>query len=192
MIDRIGDWLQTRNGVRFFPLDPREDEILIEDIAFALAHTNRFNGHVGVYSVAEHSCRVSKLLLEKCDAGTGLQLALAGLLHDAAECYVADVPRPVKMCLRAAGDTAYDAAEFLVMSAVERRFGVPSGLCSCPAVKEADAVMLATERRDLFPNPLEWNALPDPIEERISPWCPEKAEQNFLSVFRMLTENDGD
>ncbi len=45
----------------------------------------------------------------------------------------------------------------------------------------ADAVMLATERRDvILPGP-EWNIeLPEPLPEPIEPWGWRKAERKFL------------
>lgn len=186
-MNRIGDWIQTRNRVRFYPLDPRPEEVLIEDIAFALAHTNRFNGHAGQYSVAEHSCRVAQVLLDEEVMGGNSELVLAGLLHDAAEAYVADLPRPLKVSFRQAGFRTYDHAEELVMNAVERRFGLPEGICSCPSVQRVDAILLATERRDLFPNALPWSALPKPLRRPIVPWSARIAERNFLRLFGQLT-----
>ena len=58
-----GDWQQTYTGRAFHALDPRADEVFIEDIAHALALQCRFGGHCRVpYSVAEHSVRVSWLV----------------------------------------------------------------------------------------------------------------------------------
>ena len=36
MTARIGDWMQTYTGRRFWPLDPRPEEMHIRDIAMAL------------------------------------------------------------------------------------------------------------------------------------------------------------
>lgn len=36
-MDRIGDWMQTYTGRQFWPIDPRPEEIEIEDIAHALS-----------------------------------------------------------------------------------------------------------------------------------------------------------
>src|SRR5579885_2784587 len=86
---RHGDWIQTYCGVAFYPLDPRPEEILIEDIAHALSMLCRFTGHVKrFYSVAQHCVYVS----HRCDPKD----ALWGLLHDAAEAYLNDISRPVK------------------------------------------------------------------------------------------------
>lgn len=86
---RNGDWIQTFTCQQMYPLDPREAEIDILDIAHALANLCRFNGHVKqFYSVAEHSCHVSDLLPQVWK--------LTGLLHDASEAYLCDLPRPIK------------------------------------------------------------------------------------------------
>ena len=54
--------ITTHSGVRFWPLLPNPDDILIEDIAHSLSLQCRFAGHSRVfYSVAEHSVRVSQL-----------------------------------------------------------------------------------------------------------------------------------
>lgn len=83
---RRGDWMQTFTGRAYWPCDPLPSDVYIGDIAHALARLCRFNGHVIVphYSVAEHSVRCSRIVESN--------LALAALLHDAAEAYVADVP----------------------------------------------------------------------------------------------------
>ena len=82
-------WIQTYTGKRFWPLSPERGEICIEDIAWALSNMPRFAGHASrFYSVAEHSLTVSR----HCPVG----LKLAGLLHDASEAYLCDIPSPVK------------------------------------------------------------------------------------------------
>ena len=59
-MERRGDWMQTHSGLRFYPLDPRPEDIRIEDIAHALPMICRFNGHCSrFYSVAEHSLNVA-------------------------------------------------------------------------------------------------------------------------------------
>ena len=69
---------------------PNPDDIRIEDIAHALSNQCRFAGHAReFYSVAEHSVHVSQLCLP--------EHALWGLLHDASEAYLVDLPRPLKL-----------------------------------------------------------------------------------------------
>ena len=57
-----GSYIRTYLGEKFWPLNPKAEEIDIRDIAHALALTCRFTGHCYCfYSVADHSLRVSKL-----------------------------------------------------------------------------------------------------------------------------------
>ncbi len=45
-VSRRGDWMQTFAGRKFWPLDPRADEVFIVDIAHALAQQCRYAGHL--------------------------------------------------------------------------------------------------------------------------------------------------
>lgn len=171
--------MQTFSGGEFYPLDPKHDEVRIEDIAHSLARQCRFAGHVTCshYSVAEHSVRVSwfiPTLVE--DPLAWRELALVGLLHDATEAYVVDVPRPLKQAL----GLLYSDIEGRVAQAVGRRFGVT--LDPLPKqIKFADEVLLATEARDVMAAPpRDWFLVAEPIPERIEPWSPEKAEAMFV------------
>lgn len=85
-------YLFTCSG-KFHPLAPRVEEVNFVDIARSLANTARWNGHTcGLFSVAEHSILVSR----QCPP----ELELWGLLHDAAEAYIGDIPAPMKSMLR--------------------------------------------------------------------------------------------
>lgn len=181
MSERRGDWCQTFTGRMFWPCDPRADEVCVEDIAHALALQCRFAGHVReFYSVAEHSVRVSEVV--------PAEHALAALLHDAAEAYVVDVPRPLKPWL-----TGYRAIEAVCAIAVEKRFGLADAALDAEAVKHADAVLLATEARDLmvWPPPSDWHLDADPLPARIHPWPWRDAEAAFLARFAMLERARG-
>ncbi|HKK06533.1 MAG TPA: hypothetical protein VKA50_11875 [Gammaproteobacteria bacterium] len=82
-------WILTYTGRRVDLLDPDPATIEPEDIAHALSNMCRFNGHCRhFYSVAEHSWHVALLVSR--------ENALQGLMHDAAEAYVADITRPLK------------------------------------------------------------------------------------------------
>lgn len=179
---RTGDWIQTFSGIAFWPLDPRPEEVRIQDIAHALALQCRFLGHTRVfYSVAEHSVRVS----DGCDYSD----ALWGLLHDASEAYLADVSKPVKQldCL-----APYRDAEERVMRVVAERFGLTWQ--EPESVKAADRRMLAIEAHSLLASmpdgwwPPRTEACRDVILE---PWSPEQAEKRFLERFYELTGREG-
>lgn len=143
---RQGQWMQTFTNRQFWPMDPRADEVFLEDVAHALALMNRFAGHTRVpYSVGEHSLRVSDEVFIR----TGdMLLALCGLLHDGSEAYCVDVPTPLKPYL-----TGYKEIEAKVMEAIRERFNLPSEFWHHPEVKRADRVLLLTEARDLLGRP---------------------------------------
>lgn len=174
MSGRIGGCIQTASGGRFYPLDPLPEDVHIEDIAHALAHQCRFGGHChGFYSVAEHSVNVS-LVVPPADA-------LAGLMHDAAEAYVVDLPRPLKRSL-----DGYAQAERYVQEAINKRYGLNSVLPA--SVKEADDSVLAAEAIWLMRDP-SWvggnYAAPAKID--VLCWSPTTARRLFLERFHALT-----
>jgi len=87
-------WIATYTGGRFYPLDPRPEDVCIADIAHSLSQICRFNGQtLQFYSVAQHSVLVSKLLGQ---GGPSPIHEFMGLKHDAAEAYLCDLVRPIK------------------------------------------------------------------------------------------------
>lgn len=169
-------WILTASGHHFDLADPQPDQIDIRDIAQALSNEARFNGHTSrFYSVAQHSVGVS-LIVPPADA-------LEGLLHDASEAYMKDIPLPLKRML-----PDYKRIEQRVDAVIRDRFGLPAQ-CSA-AVKHADIVMLATERRDLMPHDsTEWEILRgvDPQPERVSAGGPADAKWLFWMRWKDLT-----
>ncbi|AVO51243.1 phosphohydrolase [Ectopseudomonas mendocina] len=90
-------WILTNSARAFDLLNPRAENVLTTDIAHALSLVCRFNGHCAWhYSVAQHSLLVA-YIIEK-EGGTPEE-QLAGLLHDAAEAYISDLTRPLKLLL---------------------------------------------------------------------------------------------
>jgi hypothetical protein len=181
MSERKGDWIQTASGRSFYPLDPRPDEIDIRDIAHSLSLTCRFRGHCQTYySVAEHSVRCAEYLerLRPWDK----KLQLWGLLHDAAECMLCDVPRPIKPFL-----TGFKEIEDNISKAVAEKFDLPWPMHM--DVKLADNVLLATEARDLMGHDAyeRWGKdMAVPLEEQIIPLHWWMAENLFLETFERL------
>jgi hypothetical protein len=90
-------FMELRSGSRLNPLDPSSENIEVSDIAFSLARHPRFCGQSIFYSVAQHSVYVSKIIENLLGLEwPGCFYSLYGLLHDSAEAYIADIPRPVK------------------------------------------------------------------------------------------------
>lgn len=154
-------------------LAPNPEEIDIEDIAHSLAHQCRFLGHTdGHYSIAQHSVLVSTLV-PAADA-------LWGLLHDAAEAYLGDLPAPIK---REPEMRVYRDAEDRLLGAIAERFGLPSLMPD--SVKQADRLVLATEFRDVtLIDDLDWIATECGVAPSddfwIFGWPPSVAEDKFL------------
>lgn len=180
--ERVGDWCQTFTGRQFWPCDPRPADVCLEDIAHALALQCRFAGHCRVpYSVAEHCVRVSHQAERLTPHPRAA--ALRGLLHDASEAYLVDVPRPIKPAL-----AGYGALEARVQAVVDARFGVSDDRAAVEAVHCADEILLATEARDLMAAPpASWHLRATPLSVRITPWSWREAEARFLARFTELT-----
>lgn len=174
--------MQTYTGRMFWPIDPRPEEIEIEDIAHALSMICRFGGHVRqYYSVAEHSVRVSAVV--EAMGGTGRH-PLAGLLHDATEAYLGDMIRPLKTTPEM---KAYRDAEKRLAQAVCDRFKVFYNLAT-PLIRTADEILLATEARDLMggESAAKWELCAEPMDEVIVPWAPAEARARYLDRYHEL------
>jgi hypothetical protein len=174
-----GSYLQTYKNNKFYPLDPRVEEVDIEDIAHSLSLMCRWAGHVrDFYSVAQHAVLGSYQVPP--------EYAFEFLNHDDSEAYCVDIPRPLKY---AKGMEGYLIIEESVDATIRLALGLPIEMA--PAVKEADNRMLLTEQRDLRNDPKLLKEMSDrlglqPYDFRISPWPPVMAEQNFLMRFRQL------
>lgn len=172
---RQGGWMQTYTGRQFWPLDPRPEEIDIDDIAHALSNICRFTGHCEhFYSVAEHSVLTTYLVSQ--------ENALWALLHDASEAYICDLGRPVKQFI-----PQYTEIENRLMYAVCERFNLPVDKPS--EIKRADNVMLATEATTVMgSHPADWLLAEYPSRSvEIQCLRPAAAEKLFLQRFRELS-----
>jgi hypothetical protein len=107
----------TFSNTLFYPLEPEEAEVKLEDIAHALSQMCRANGHFKTfYSVAQHSMNCAK---EAKARGLSQRVQLACLLHDASEAYISDITRPVKCYLH-----EYRKIEHRLQQVIFSRFGV--------------------------------------------------------------------
>lgn len=175
--DRKGDWMETFTGKRFYPMDPRANEIDIRDIAHALSNLCRYNGHTTrFYSVAQHCVEVSELLER-----VGPIEARWGLLHDAAETYIGDMIRPLKPSF-----PTFQEIERQITRAIAIHFDLPFPVPSI--VKTADLKMLATEARDLMqPDRWQhWNLPVPPRDEKVVPWDATELQVRFMVHYQAL------
>ena len=173
-----GHNMTTSSGLPFWPSSPTPPDVRIKDIANHLSRLCRFNGAlrdgVAIYSVAQHSVLVSW--------NVPPEFVLEGLLHDAAEAYIGDRIKPLKVMM-----PGYDAFEDQIERVIRARFGL---LPHKPqAVKDADYRAVLTERRDVLPvnMDVDWGkpeALPWPA--KITPWDVFSARAIFLERFEEL------
>lgn len=155
-LDR-GPWIQKRYAGKYYPLDPRPEEIQMDDIAHCLANLCRFTGDTReFYSVAQHCWLMS--------FAVPAQFALLALMHDSAEAYIGDISRPLKRTMR----IQYPDGELVTFKELERRtlqvIGVAIempdlfqfasdntyGAMLRKVIDDADMLMLATEARDVL------------------------------------------
>jgi uncharacterized protein len=90
-----GPYIETVSGYRFFYYHPQFNPY---DIAHGLSMMCRFAGQCSrFYSVAEHSVLVAWLLKHRFSVTDGQ--VFEGLIHDAEEAYLGDMPSPIKYAL---------------------------------------------------------------------------------------------
>lgn len=190
-------WQRMLSGRRLDLLDPSPLDIEIVDIAHGLARVARWNGQTHgphVFSVAQHSLLVEAVGRHLEPDLTPPQ-ALELLLHDAPEYVVGDIISPLKAAI---GD-AYKGVERRLLSAIRRRFGLPSPTPALARlVKRADGISARVEAVRLagfseeeaaryFGRPL-W--LPDAVAALAEPWPTSEAQARYLARFQTLLSPD--
>ncbi|EBF7358670.1 HD family hydrolase [Salmonella enterica] len=168
----------TYSGFKFNYETFTERDINIFDIAKGLSNECRFGAQCNdFYSVAQHSILVSYL--------PPPEFALEGLLHDAAEAYIKDLPSPLKRKI-----PAYIEIEKRLECVIRMKYGLP--VKKSTEVKTADLIMLATESRDLaMENILKTSTLDSVLPSKqihVIPMPPKVAYNSFLRRFRELTD----
>ena len=173
---RKGNWIQTFMGIKFYPLDPHPEEILIQDIAHALSLSCRFSGHTReFYSVAQHSI-LAAIYMPK-----GKELW--GLLHDASEAYLHDIPTPLK---RLDQFRFYRELEDNLQKMIFKKYGL---FGNPPAeLKGVDVSLLLTEAECLIPPVEPWGIEGNSYSIDIQTINPTIIEKEFLSYFKLYME----
>lgn len=173
----VGNTIRLRSGLYLDLSDPRENQFTLEDVAGALSKICRFGGQIECfYSVAEHSywCGYQA----ECD-GLSRDEVCAVLLHDAAEAFVGDVVKPLKIMLGEFG-----RIERRVEGVIERKFGVDFGRHK-NVIRKIDQEMLIAERRAMFSvDDVQWPGEDDVrrLTHQFGKWLPPCAEEVFLSA----------
>lgn len=176
-------YITVGNGSRFYPSRPEFD---IKVIAGALSKQCRFGGHIKRHcSVAEHSVIVHDLM-KRFALGSD---PFEGLMHDAQEAYLPDMPTPWKIQL-----PDYKKLERSIEIPLRRWAGLHKDLSD--GCKMADHIALYVEATELVEGGLgsiwsceDWDAgIKSMADEYIA--CTsqigidaETAEKNFLFVY---------
>ena len=181
--------LETVSGRKIDVSNPNPADIVIEDIAWALSRMPRFSGHsipYTPYSVAQHCIQVAEDLK---DYGPDIQLY--GLLHDAAEAYINDLPSPVKHIPEI--HAVIKKLEDSLMTAIYTSLKItPPTEQEEALVKIADKTQQAVEAYNfMYSRGKDWN-LPDvsfiKLQEFREPMTSIDSYHKFLSYFQDLTD----
>ncbi|TXH41968.1 MAG: HD domain-containing protein [Desulfurellales bacterium] len=144
----IGGAIKTWAGVM---IDPTKTvapaDVRIDDIAHALSLTCRYGGHIPeFYSVADHSLNVLERMVAM--GVDDRRLLLMGLLHDAEEAYLGDMPSPIKRRYKDYKNDGNRLREQIYMFYIKDYVNVPYNLRDL--ITQADADVYVMERMSFF------------------------------------------
>ncbi|WP_167632473.1 hypothetical protein [Mariprofundus ferrooxydans] len=178
------DWFESYTGRKVYPTIPEASDVVVDDIAHALSLCCRYAGHCKTfYSVGVHSLFVYHMVSAHTDDLNTLKYAL---MHDAAEAYIHDITRPMKVSpdmewyrdLEKQWETWIAIALDIDLSRVDFQL-----------VKEADNHALKIEARTLVHSGgRDWN-IPEtrPFPGKVVHYTtPEAARDAFLAVWSEL------
>ena len=162
---RSGRYLDLRN--------PQPDQFTFADIAGGLSKICRFGGQCQrFYSVAEHSYHCA---IQATKDGLSISDQKGVLLHDAAEAFIGDVVKPLKIML-----PDYSQIECLMEDCIANKFDI-----NTPAhvIREIDMAMLIAERRRMFgADNVIWHGENEvrQLSVEFKCWSPGEAEEMFV------------
>lgn len=177
-----------RSGAYLDLADPDCTVIEPIDIAAGLRQARFAAQTRAFYTVAQHSLLVLELiepLAKEIGGEPGRALRWCALMHDAAEAFLHDITRPLKIQL-----PDYRRIEATFEKRLAGHFGIVWNGPRHKLVKRADLMALAIERRDLLGNSDRWPVLDCISSEAVSAlhlariWSPEEAEDRFLEAMR--------
>lgn len=178
--------IRTFAGVDMDPFDPHESEINIGDIAHSLSLLCRANGHIShFFSVAQHCLNCEG---EAAARALDEKTRMFCLLHDATECYISDLIRPIK-CRFPLYSEAEDRLSQVIYSALG--LSLPTAEQRA-AVKSIDDCMLYHEfsvlgRTKSFDEASSLQGTPDFSFKK-----PDMVEKEYINRYNILKEFFGD
>lgn len=168
-------WIQSASNTKIDFRHPDPDSFKIEDIALGLSRQPRYAGQGKFfYSVAQHSIYVATQV--RAD------IRIYGLLHDAHEAYMGDIPGPLKSILPEVNEIEYwmDKAIYKGLKLLP-----PSHKEWCE-VMDVDRGMLNAESPVLFDKEM-WRMEDSPdIQVRIRPWSEQETIDMFLTYYNSI------
>lgn len=163
--------IQTLSGKQFNLLEPTPEMIDIHDIAAGLANKGHFSGLTpSFFSIAQHCVMVCDEF-SFWDFSIDPKLKLLALLHDAAEAYIGDVIKPLKVRI-----PQFAEIEENIMKVICTKYGMDYS--SLHLIKSTD----------LFIQEVEYNAFYN--EGRITYMNPKQAKLEFLDRFKIYYNED--
>ena len=176
-------YITTYTGNHFDPINPDPELINIVDIAHALPMICRGNGQVSTFwSVGEHCILCAK---EAAARGYSNRVIEGALLHDASECYMSDVPRPLKQEM-----PRYREVEEQLLQVIYKEF-LGSSLTDEEAqrLKEIDDDLLWYDLEVLLEEKQPGDApkLHFELDYTVRPFV--EVEQEYLEMFQKLSES---
>ena len=189
---RYGRPMQTFSGGKFYPQDPRVEDMFLVDVEHVLSKVCRFGGHCdGLYTVLQHLVNC----VEKADQDEmirhDLKLMRTILLHDSSETWIQDLTSPTKYAL-----PDYQVMEKRIEEVAAKRFDLYFPFPEI--VKTIDLRMRVTEAAVLMTSAKDrwWEApeFPPPYpdikivtcDNTFDPWRTFLVRQRFLSWCKQL------
>ena len=169
-------YIEIFSGKLINPLNLKEDDIDIVDVAHSLSNQCRFSGHCKFhYSVALHSYYVSQMCSD--------ENKLWGLMHDLSESYIIDIPSPIKILPEF---RFYREIENNIQNLACNKFGLPQKMPK--EVNIIDKRMSATEMFQIM-NTFYPNGYIKFDDVKIEELSPEQTKKLFLDQFYRLVKH---
>ena len=163
--------IKTLSGKHFNLFEPTIEMIDIRDIAAGLSNKGHFSGLTPSYfSIAQHCVMVCDEFAF-WDFFIDPKLKLLALLHDAAEAYIGDMIKPLKVRI-----PQFAEVEENIMKAI------------CAKYEMDYSSLHLIKATDLFIQEVEYNAFYN--NGRITYMNPEKAKIEFLDRFKIYYNGD--
>lgn len=171
-LNKLDGHFNTISRIKFSIYNPLPEQISIIDIAHGLAFNSHFGGQTPeFFSIAQHSILVSDLIPNDI-AMQKPGLKLMALMHDAAEAYIGDMIKPLKVHF-----PEFKIIENNIMDAIAKRFNLQLAYMSY--IKEFDLQAQAIEYNQFYKD-----------QYSISYLNPEEAKALFIYRFNKLYSNE--